>query len=237
MFKISSQKHKIIKIHFLYLMKEKIITDDGSFSLFDTSLNEYYHSKKGAYSESIHVYIKNGVDYWLNNNPEKKTCRIFELGFGTGLNALATKRYAESNNLKVNYFSIEKYPLTNFQTQLIKPKHLSISERQIYNSSWNNELNLSPFFSIKKIHDDFFKFNFTENYDVIFYDAFAFHAQPLIWNNQVLKKSIDALNKKGVWVTYSSKADVRRALESFNVDVSKVCGFFEKREMLRVIKN
>ena len=51
-------------------MKEKIITDDGSFSLYDTSLNEYYHSKKGAYSESIHVYINNGVNYWLKNNPD-----------------------------------------------------------------------------------------------------------------------------------------------------------------------
>ena len=118
-------------------MLEKIITDDGSFSLYDTSLNEYYHSKKGAYSESIHVYINNGVDYWFKNNPEKKTCRIFELGFGTGLNALATKRYSESNNLKVKYFSIEKYPLTNFQTQFIKPKYLSISETNIYNSIWN----------------------------------------------------------------------------------------------------
>lgn len=218
-------------------MKEKIITDDGSFSLYDTSLNEYYHSKKGAYSESIHVYINNGVDYWFKNNPEKKICRIFELGFGTGLNALVTKRYAEENKLKLKYFSIEKYPLTNSQTQLIKPKCLSISEENIYNSSWNHELNLSSFFSIKKIHDDFFKFNFIENYDVIFYDAFAFHAQPLMWKNEALKKSINTLNKKGVWVTYCSKSDVRRVLESFNVDVKKVPGFLQKREMLRVIKN
>ena len=47
----------------------------------------------------------------------------------------------------------------------------------------------------------------------------------------------DILNKKGVWVTYCSKGDVRRSLELFNVDVKKTPGFSGKREMLRVIKN
>ena len=218
-------------------MREKIITNDGSFSLFDTLLNESYHSKNGAYSESIHVYINNGLNYWLKNNPNRKICRIFELGFGTGLNALVAKRYAEKHNLYVKYFSIEKFPLSNIEIELVKPNKLSNSEISIYTSDWNNEIRLSSFFSIHKINADFFEYDFTENYDVIFYDAFSFHTQPRMWNNKTLKKSIDVLNKKGVWVTYCSKGDVRRSLELFDVEVKKTPGFSGKREMLRVIKN
>lgn len=218
-------------------MREKIITNDGSFSLYDTLLNESYHSKNGAFSESIHVYINNGLKYWQKNNPKRKICRIFELGFGTGLNALLTKRYTEEHNLHVKYFSIEKFPLSNIEIELVKPKKLSSSEIYIYNSNWDNEIKLSSLFSIHKIHADFFEYNFTENYDVIFYDAFAFHAQPIMWNYKTLKKSIDVLNKKGVWVTYCSKGDVRRSLELLDVNVKKISGFSGKREMLRAIKN
>lgn len=218
-------------------MREKILTNDGSFSLYDTLLNESYHSKNGAFSESIHVYINNGLKYWQKNNPKIKICRIFELGFGTGLNTLLTKRYAEEHNLHVKYFSIEKFPLSNIEIELVKPEKLSSSERYIYTSNWDNEIKLSSLFSINKIHADFFEYNFTENYDVIFYDAFAFHAQPTMWNYKTLKKSIDVLNKKGVWVTYCSKGDVRRSLELMDVNVKKISGFSGKREMLRAIKN
>ena len=70
------------------------ITDDGSSTIFLPDFNEYYHSKHGAVSESEHVFIKNGLKFWLKNNPNKEYCNIFEVGFGTGLNALLT--YKES---------------------------------------------------------------------------------------------------------------------------------------------
>ena len=47
-----------IKIH-KFLKKKLIITKDGSYSLFVPGLNETYHSKNGAITEAIHVFIRN----------------------------------------------------------------------------------------------------------------------------------------------------------------------------------
>ena len=87
-------------------------TDDGSSTIFLPQFNEYYHSKYGAVSESEHVFINNGFSFWKNKNPNKKSCNIFEVGFGAGLNAFLT--YKESkfkSNIKLTYSSVEAHPL------------------------------------------------------------------------------------------------------------------------------
>ncbi|RUA10275.1 MAG: SAM-dependent methyltransferase, partial [Flavobacteriia bacterium] len=66
------------------MLKRKIfITDDGSSSIKIPELNENYHSTHGAIQESTHIYINNGLKF-IN----KKIINIFEIGYGTGLNAL-----------------------------------------------------------------------------------------------------------------------------------------------------
>ena len=45
--------------------KLKIITKDGSPSIYLKDINEYYHSKFGAVSESKHVFIKNGLIHYV----------------------------------------------------------------------------------------------------------------------------------------------------------------------------
>ena len=73
-----------LKIH-KFLKKQLIITKDGSHSLFVPGLNETYHSKNGAITEAIHVFIRNGLHF----HP-KQNLNILEIGFGTGLNTLLT---------------------------------------------------------------------------------------------------------------------------------------------------
>ena len=59
-----------------------VITNDGSYSIFNPDLNETYHSKHGAIVEAEHVFIKNGF-----SKANKNELNILEIGFGTGLNA------------------------------------------------------------------------------------------------------------------------------------------------------
>ena len=96
-------------------MLEKILTQDGSYSLYDSNLNETFHSRKGALTESLHVYINEGLKYFVKEYPKTLSLNVFEMGFGTGLNAILTKRFSESNNIKIFYTSIDKYPLSNNQ--------------------------------------------------------------------------------------------------------------------------
>ena len=71
-------------------------TQDGSDTLKNILLNDSYHSKYGAINESQHVFINNGLKR-INRN----TCKLLEVGFGTGLNALLTKLHSEKNKIKI----------------------------------------------------------------------------------------------------------------------------------------
>lgn len=60
---------------------------DGSDSVLHPIWNSYYHSKHGALSESLKVYIEYGLAY---RSQIQNSIKIFEFGFGTGLNAYLT---------------------------------------------------------------------------------------------------------------------------------------------------
>src|SRR5688500_16801446 len=87
-----------------------ITTSDGSHSLLNNTLNETYHSVHGALRESLHVFIKNGFDF-VAQSTDQETIRIFEVGFGTGLNALLTLQRAVETKRNVHYTSLEAYPV------------------------------------------------------------------------------------------------------------------------------
>ena len=46
---------------------KKIITADGSPTLYSININEYYKSKHGALTESNYVFLNNGLDFSLGN--------------------------------------------------------------------------------------------------------------------------------------------------------------------------
>ena len=91
-------------------MERKIIlTGDGSHSISVSELNVAYHSIHGAIQESLHVFINAGF-YGLGRLHRSEPFRIFEVGFGTGLNTLLTLIEAEKNKIKVYYEAVELYP-------------------------------------------------------------------------------------------------------------------------------
>ena len=87
-------------------MNQIITTSDGSHTIYVPELNEHYHSIHGAVQESNFIFINNGFD-----SCKADPVNIFEVGFGTGLNALLTALKSHPGNREVNYTSIEKYPL------------------------------------------------------------------------------------------------------------------------------
>ena len=94
-------------------MNLKIIqTSDGSHTIYNSELNETYHSLHGSINESNTVYIQNGLEYYLKKKSIKKI-NILEVGFGTGLNFLLTHIFLEKRKEKIFYHTIEPYPLPN----------------------------------------------------------------------------------------------------------------------------
>lgn len=75
-----------------------VLTADGSHTLFNKTLNVYYHSIHGGLQESVHIFINLGFKEILRQRQEANSeapIYIFEMGFGTGLNALLTWLEAE----------------------------------------------------------------------------------------------------------------------------------------------
>ena len=222
------------------MKKEVFLTSDGSPSLRVEEIKETYHSRHGALTESTHVYIDMGLDYWINNN-YKNELSIFEMGLGTGLNAYLAYVFSKVKKVNINYHSIDKFPLLEEELHSLKmksvlpnPEHTDFYHA-LHSCSWEKELPQDGFlFSKSKI--DFLDLDVSQKFDIIFYDAFGYHAQPELWQKKPIELCFQLLNPGGVWVSYCAKGVVRRTLQEVGFQVSRLKGPPGKREMLRAIK-
>lgn len=101
-------------------------TEDGSLTLYTPRFGEHYHSTHGAVQESAHIYLGLGLRQRLEQwtEPEGAALRCFEVGFGTGLNALLSWREAERSHRLIHYYSIERYPIP---AELYRQLHYELS--------------------------------------------------------------------------------------------------------------
>ena len=211
-----------------------ITTDDGSKSLFLPEMNETYHSKFGAKTESEHVFIQAGYRYL-----SKPEIRILEIGFGTGLNVLLSLLEQTVNPKKIYYETLEKYPLPDTIINEINDfenKEISALFNQIHKATWNKDFAINPNFILHKKDVDLQVFNPGSNFDLIYFDAFAPNKQPEMWTFEIFQKMYDTLTENGVLVTYSAKGSVRRTMQAVGFTVERIPGPPGKREMLRAIK-
>ncbi len=227
-----------------------ITTKDGSRTLFSEQFNEVYKSRHGAIEESRHVFIKSGLDFALSSSlgedarrADGVAVRIFELGFGTGLNALLTMLEAEKRNLKIDYTTIELYPVDidtikalNY-TQQLGFEYCYGPYHTLHLVRWNEKHQITPHFSFQKIRGSVFNCQLpTADYQLIYFDAFAYDHQPEMWSIEVFKKMHDALQSGGILVTYSSKVLVQKAMKEAGFTIEKIAGPPGRREMVRAHK-
>jgi tRNA U34 5-methylaminomethyl-2-thiouridine-forming methyltransferase MnmC len=217
-----------------------IVTADGSHTLMLSDMDEPYHSTFGAVTESQHVFIRNGLEQ-LN---KKTPVTVFEIGFGTGLNALLTAFAAITDEISIRYFSLEKKPVDprligqlNYPAYL-QPQFPQAEEifRKIHTTSWNNLQPVTQGFSLCKIQGDLLNFTPDFQYDVVYFDAFAPDKQPGMWSSAILRRIIDHLNPGGIFTTYCAKGSIRRLISELGLHTVRIPGPPGKREMLRAIK-
>lgn len=219
--------------------REIMITADGSVTIAIPELNVTYHSKHGALQESMHVFIEAGLKPLLHR---QETICIFEMGFGTGLNALLTLMEAEKHQQKIYYQSVEAFPLEkemvarlNYCEQLQRPELKPLFE-QLHASPWNQPITLTPWFALQKNNTTLFNLSTNQLFNLIYYDAFAPNAQPELWTVDAFTHLFSMLMEGGILVTYCSKGNVRRAMQAAGFTVAKIPGPPGKREMVRAGK-
>lgn len=217
-------------------MPEFIITADGSHTLYIKDIDEYYHSRYGAITESRHVFIDAGLRYL-----DRKKLRIFEMGFGTGLNTFLTLVESEDTGMDVRYTTVEKYPLTKKEVGMLNyPDFFQEKYRdyfyRIHECDWDKPIEIKDNFQFFKARTDILSYRIREPVDIVYYDAFAPDIQPGVWTKTIFEMIYHALAPGGLLTTYAVKGEVRRVLQSAGFIVEKLPGPPGKREMLRAHK-
>jgi tRNA U34 5-methylaminomethyl-2-thiouridine-forming methyltransferase MnmC len=218
-----------------------ITTLDGSHSVFSEKFNADYHSKHGAIQESQHVFIKSGLQYYLQNN-QPSTLKVFEMGFGTGLNAFLTFLEMQNSALNVEYTAVEVFPLIEeVYASLNYPELLNAESNKadflkMHQYEWNNFCTISSKFALRKMNAQLQTLNHDQYYHLVFFDAFAHSAQPELWETEIFAQLFNTMEQGGILVTYSAKGQVRRNLQAAGFEVERIQGPPGKREMLRAIK-
>lgn len=210
-------------------------TADGSYTLYVPELDEHYHSVKGALTESRHIFIEMG----LKHSPISHL-RIFEVGFGTGLNAFLTLLEANKSRRRIHYTSIERYPLPADVWQRLDYPALAGSGHEalfaaLHQAAWDEDTAITPHFTLHKVAGDFTRLACTpESYDLIYFDAFAPDKQPEMWSQSLFNSLHDMLTDGGILTTYCAKGVVRRMLQAAGFEVERLPGPpGGKREILR----
>jgi tRNA U34 5-methylaminomethyl-2-thiouridine-forming methyltransferase MnmC len=218
------------------LMGILIKTADGSHTVFVPELKEHYHSVNGALTESNHVFIKNGFDFCTAD-----PVNIFEVGFGTGLNAYLTALKSRVSGKTVYYTSVEKHPLPpSMLKELNYPSFTGENGEEVFNvihrAPWNTSCCINNNFILKKIVLDLITAELTGCYQIIYFDAFGPDKQPEMWSREIFEKIASVTAKGGILVTYSAKGEVKRNLRACGFEVALLSGAPGKRHMIRAMK-
>lgn len=211
-----------------------IITSDGSHTIYVPELDEHYHSVHGAIQESQHIFINNGLKYLTGRH-----INIFEVGFGTGLNALLTAIESRETGKIINYTSIEKFPLDLYMVENLNYSSLAGGEdifSRLHSAPWNLRTTLFGNFTLEKIQGDILQYSPEGNYDLIYFDAFGPDKQPEMWDIGIFSKIAEVTQRGGVLVTYSAKGQVKRDLRSCGFEVQLLPGPPGKRQVIRAVK-
>jgi tRNA U34 5-methylaminomethyl-2-thiouridine-forming methyltransferase MnmC len=211
-------------------------TEDGSHTIFVPEMNEHYHSIHGAVQESMHIFINSGLNFCTAD-----PINIFEVGFGTGLNALLTAVGNKESNRIINYTSIEKYPVEkDLLNKLNYNRFAGDSGKEIFlsihSAEWGCKTQITDNFFLLKIKGDLTISIPEGNFNLIYFDAFGPDKQPEMWSKEIFEMIASMTIKGGVLVTYSAKGEVKRNLRACGFDVTLLPGPPGKRQIIRAIK-
>lgn len=209
-------------------------TGDKFDTLFSERYKTSYHSLNGAFTEAQHIYVKNGF-----LKCTKQDVKILEVGYGTGLNAMATYKETKNHDKNVIYHAVELFPLTcKKYDELNYQKLLGFNnyEMNAFCNDWETELFVTDEFALLKMKIDINDFIPKTNYDIIYYDAFSSDVQAEMWTEEIFEKIYNCLNNGGRLLTYSASGVVKRALRAVGFVVKRLEGPPGKRHIVEASK-
>jgi len=209
----------------------KIIkTDDGSLGLYNKKLDEIYHSRFGAYTESFEKFIEPALI--LKDRP----LEILDICYGVGYNTkMALQNF---NNIK------------RIDCVEINPKLVELSAAFEFSDEINTIIkeNLARpdliHFYIEDIRKFILKCN--KKYDIIFQDGFSPTKQSEVWSEELISEISKHIKYDGLYLTYNHSKPVLNALLKQGLFLGKTikkdrviatCASFNKNLIINPLDN
>lgn len=193
-----------------------------------------YFSLQGGLDEARHVFLTG------NSLPERLTdgFHIAELGFGTGLNMLATALSWAANNRPgtLRFTSFEEFPLSAPDiARAIKAFPEAQAIAAPFLAQWaagNREINL-PGLHLTVIKGDARATlpTWPSQADAWFLDGFSPAKNPELWSPELMAHVAAHTAPGGTFATYTAAGHVRRSLTEAGFTVTRQPGFGRKRHM------
>lgn len=203
---------------------------DGIIPISDR-FDDPYFSRQDGLSETRHVFL-GGNDLPARLRP---SFHIAELGFGTGLNLLATLMVCPPET-PIRYTSFEAYPLTApdiARALAVFPDALAVAEPFLM--AWAQGLTR---FDVGPIEVQIILGDARETVrtwqvqaDAWFLDGFSPAKNPELWSADLMADVARHTAPGGTFATYTAAGHVRRALTEASFDVVRSAGFGRKRHM------
>ncbi len=214
----------------------------GDGTPFSPHYGDIYHSSQGGLEQARHVFLAG------NDLPARWAGRqsfvILEIGFGLGLNFLATwqawRRAQGPAGRKLHYVALEKHP---FRLDDLTRIHLGWPELATEACKLHGQWPLPlPGLHRLDFSDIILTLGFgdaaellpklTFSADAIYLDGFAPDRNPELWSDAIASQLGRLAAPGATLATWSVAGDVRRRLASADFRLERRPGFGGKREML-----
>ncbi len=215
-------------------------TDLGQVPI-STRFDDPYYSLDNGLSETNHVFIQgNDLPTRFKNN-----LHIAELGFGTGLNFLATVQAWQSAGKPgtLTFTSFEGYPLNTDQATAalkafpdLRPQTAPLLT--IWEDAMQGPATYAPGITLHVITGDVRNTlpAWADTADAWFLDGFSPAKNPDMWEPALMQAVADHTAPNGTLATYTAAGHVRRALADAGFEITRTPGFGRKRHMTRGVK-
>jgi tRNA U34 5-methylaminomethyl-2-thiouridine-forming methyltransferase MnmC len=192
-----------------------------------------YFSLQGGLAETGHVFLAgNGLPARFGG-----LFRVGELGFGTGLNVLATQAAwrAAGRPGEVRFTTFEGFPLSSEEMARALSAFPAVGELVpgLLAAGAGGGGALEPGFTLEIVAGDVRETlpAWQGVVEAWFLDGFAPARNPEMWGDAILQAVADRLAPGGTLATYTAAGHVRRGLAAAGLEVTRAPGYGRKRHM------
>lgn len=201
-----------------------------------TLFDDPFFSLQDGLAETRHVFL-------AGNDLPARFCdgfHVAELGFGTGLNFLATLSAFRAAGVagRLHFTSFEAFPLGADDLTRALGRHAGLPVAALAplcaGGAWPAII-ADEDFTLSLILDDARKTlpNWAGKADAWYLDGFSPAKNPELWQADLMDAVAAHTNRQGSFATYTAAGHVRRALAQAGFAVTRVAGYGRKRHMTR----